>query len=82
MSFKQNVKNVGSRAKNSVKKVATNYRDDLDKAFTLGYQSGWNDAYKIPNRTGALMFASVGYGRGVKNRQRSDLYNRRYNKYR
>ena len=52
----------------------------LDKAYTIGYSKGWNDAYNIPRATGSRVAAAIGYDRGVRNHRRSDTYVKRFNK--
>ena len=52
----------------------------LDKAYSIGYSKGWNDAYNVPRHVGARAAAAFGYDRGVRNRRRSDTYAKRFNK--
>ena len=63
-----------------VKESINSYKDDIARAYAIGYGRGWDDAYTIPKRFGAKTSASIGYGKGVKNRRKTDNYVNQYNR--
>ena len=69
-------------SKNKKKKPSqkVTLRAAIDKAYSIGYSKGWNDAYNVPRTVGARAAAAFGYDRGVRNRRRSDTYVKRFNK--
>ena len=79
--FKRTVKKAGAQTKAFVdKKVAQakehrrQYENDIDAAYDIGFQKGWNEAYNIPKRSGARAAASKGFKKGIVNRYRADKY--------
>lgn len=66
--------------KNKDKNNKPKYRDDIRKAYDIGYSKGWDDAYTIPNRFGSKLVAGFGYMKGYKNRYKADKYTAQYNK--
>ena len=54
------------------------YKDDMRKAYDIGYAHGWDGAYDIPKRMGARKAAAMGYHKGVRNRKKSDKYVSQY----
>ena len=72
-----------SKVKDKVKNSYNQYKSDLQKAYDIGYQVGWDEAHKIPNRFGAKTRATYGFNNGVKNRLKTDKYVGKYkgNKY-
>ena len=84
-TFKETVKDTGSKAKayakkqgEKVKTYGKKYGADLRTAYDIGYKRGWDDAYDIPKRVGAKTAAAFGYQKGVKNRVKSDKYIKQY----
>ena len=80
-SFKDRVNNAGQKAKDYAKRTADNvkvhaksYGSDIQKAYSLGYSRGWDDAYSIPKSFGSKAAAACGYGIGIRNRLRVDKY--------
>lgn len=83
--LKDSVKQTGRRAKDyatqkarKVQAYGRQYGSDVNSAFNQGYRRGWEDAYSFPKRFGSRAAASFGYGRGIRDRQRTDKYNKRY----
>jgi len=72
-------RNYFQRKYDSAKRYANDYKDDINKSFTIGYNQGWSDRDKIPNRRGAEVVATYGYGTGLRDRRRSDGYQRKLN---
>ncbi len=72
---------------NSTNKVKTKTKKtpfkSLKDAYDMGYKIGWDEAHKIPNKFGARYSATKGFGKGVRNRYRTDNYVGKYkgNKY-
>ena len=56
------------------------YRDDIKKAYDIGYSKGWDNAYSVPNRFGTKLAAGFGFMKGFKNRYKADKYTAQYNK--
>ena len=84
-TFKEAVKDTGSKAKayakkqgEKVKSYGKKYGADIRSAYDLGYARGWDDAYDIPKRLGAKTAAAYGYKKGEKNRVKSDKYIKQY----
>ena len=85
--IKESAKNMGSKIKSyvnkkhqSLKGYAKKFKDDIRKAYDIGYSRGWDDAYEIPKRIGAKTAAAYGYKKGVKQRHKSDKYTNQYNR--
>ena len=79
--FKRTVKKASDKTKAYVgkktaqaKEYGRKYRDELDTAYDIGFQKGWNEAYSIPKRVGAKRAAAKGFGKGISNRYRADKY--------
>ena len=64
-----------NRKKNSSRAARRRtYKEDIQRAYDVGYSKGWDDAYSIPKRVGAVTVASYGFRKGARNRRRSDRY--------
>ena len=79
--FKRTVKKAGAKTKAFVDKKAAQakehrrqYENDIDAAYDIGFQKGWNEAYSIPKRSGARASAAKGFKKGIANRYRADKY--------
>ncbi len=84
-SFKDTVKRAGRKTKDfagrkaeQVKTYGRGYKNDIRKAYDLGYSRGWDDSYDVPKRLGAKTAAAYGYKKGIKCRRKSDKYNAQY----
>ena len=76
---KKNVVRANSASQEkTVKPRRPKYKDDMRKAYDIGYARGWDDAYDIPKRMGARKVAAMGYHKGVRNRKKSDKYVSQY----
>lgn len=60
-----------------IKQKAKEYKADIQAAYTLGYNQGWKDSERIPSRKGSKTAATVGYGNGLRDRKKSDKFNRK-----
>ena len=87
-TFKETVKDTGSKAKayakkqgEKVKTSAKKYGSDLRTAYDIGYAQGWDTSYDIPKRIGAKRAAAYGFKKGIRNRRKSDKYTKQYNKH-
>ena len=64
-----------NRKKNSSRSARRRtYKEDIQRAYDVGYFKGWDDAYSIPKRVGAVTVAACGFRKGARNRRRSDAY--------
>ena len=86
-SFKDTVKDTGSKAKayakkqgEKVKTSAKKYGSDIRNAYDIGFARGWVESYDIPNRVGAKTAAAYGYKKGLSQRRKSDKYIKQYNR--
>ena len=86
-TFKETVKDTGSKAKayakkqgEKVKTSGKKYGSDLRTAYDIGYARGWDESYDIPNRMGAKTAAAYGYQKGLSQRRKSDKYIKQYNR--
>ena len=86
-TFKETVKDTGSKAKayakkqgEKVKTSGKKYGSDLRTAYDIGYARGWDESYDIPNRMGAKTAAAYGYKKGLSQRRKSDKYIKQYNR--
>lgn len=77
-NYKQSIKNTGSKIKTSAK----SYKQDLEKAYNIGYAQGWEDCDKIPSRFGAQTLAVTGYKSGINKRKKSVKAQNKYKKIR
>ena len=75
-TFKETVKEAGSKVKAYRKK----YGADIRTAYDKGYARGWDDAYDIPKRIGAKTAAAYGYKKGLAKRRKADKYTKQYNR--
>lgn len=71
--LKESFKNTGRE----LKQYGKTYAEDIKKAYNLGFQTGWNRAYELPNRFGAVTSAMFGYRNGAKRRLKHDKDTRR-----
>ncbi len=76
----------GTKAKRGIgakaKEYGGKYKNDIQEAYNAGYNAGWNDGMNIPNRVGAVTSAMAGYGKGAKQRQKTEKYTANYNRRR
>lgn len=79
--FGRTLKRAGEKTKAFVDKKAAQakehrrqYENDIDAAYDIGFQKGWNEAYSIPKRSGARAAAAKGFKKGIANRYRADKY--------
>ena len=86
-SFKDTVKDTGSKAKayakkqgEKVKHYGKKYASDIRTAYDIGFARGWVESYDIPNRVGAKTAAAYGYKKGLSQRRKSDKYIKQYNR--
>ena len=86
-TFKETVKDTGSKAKayakkqgEKVKTSGKKYGSDLRIAYDIGYARGWDESYDIPNRMGAKTAAAYGYKKGLSQCRKSDKYIKQYNR--
>ena len=86
-SFKDTVKDTGSKAKayakkqgEKVKNYGKKYASDIRDAYDTGFARGWVESYDIPNRVGAKTAAAYGYKKGLSQRRKSDKYIKQYNR--
>ena len=86
-TFKETVKDTGSKAKayakkqgEKVKSYGKKYGADIRTAYDIGYAHGWDDSYDIPKRLGAKTAAAYGYKKGATNRRKADKYTKQYNR--
>lgn len=86
-SFKDTVKETGSKAKAyakkqgaKVKNYGKKYAADIRDAYDLGFARGWVESYDIPNRFGAKTAAAYGYKKGLARRRKADKYINQYNR--
>ena len=84
-TFKETVKDTGSKAKayakkqgEKVKNYGKKYGADIRTAYDIGYARGWDDAYDVPKRLGSKTAAAYGYKKGLANRRKSDKYVKQY----
>ena len=63
-----------------VKDYGKKYKNDIRKAYDVGYSLGWDAAYEIPKRFGAKIAAAFGYRKGIKYRYKADKYLKQYNR--
>lgn len=76
--IKTKVKETGSK----VKSYAKTYKEDMERAYNIGYAQGWEDGVKIPSRVGAQTSAVTGYRNGMNNRRKTDKAQKKYNQLR
>lgn len=86
-SFKETVKDTGSKAKvyakkqgEKVKNYGKKYASDIRDAYDIGFARGWVESYDIPNRVGAKTAAAYGYKKGLSKRRKTDKYLNQYNR--
>ena len=86
-SFKDTVKETGSKAKAYAKKQGAKvkiygkkYAADIRDAYDLGFARGWVESYDIPNRFGTKTAAAYGYKKGLSRRRKADKYINQYNR--
>ena len=86
-SFKDTVKDTGSKAKayakkqgEKVKNYGKKYASDIRDAYDIGFARGWVESYDIPNRVGAKTAAAYGYKKGLSQHRKSDKYIKQYNR--
>ena len=84
-TFKQTVKDTGSKAKAYAKKQGAKvrnygkkYASDIRDAYDIGFARGWVESYDIPNRVGAKTAAAYGYKKGLSKRRKADKYINQY----
>ena len=73
------LKNTYKRASSSVKRKASKSKSGIVSAYEIGYTSGWEDAFRIPNNLGAPSSAAVGYKKGITQSRKTKKYTTAYN---
>ena len=53
---------------------------DMVDAFDIGYASGWDTSYDVPNCLFGKLAATYGFKKGLRDRRRADTYIKRYKK--
>lgn len=81
--LKESVNKFKSKVKAKVENVKVGfekYKSELNNAYKIGYQHGWEDSQDIPDRFGSATVASIGYKNGITNRRKTVKYTSQYNK--
>ena len=81
--LKESLNKVKGKAKAKVESIKVSfgkYRSELNNAYKIGYQRGWEDSQDIPDRFGSATVASIGYKNGITNRRKTVKYTSQYNK--
>ena len=66
-----------SRTYNTAKQKAKNYSEVVNNAYNSGYNAGWRDADVVPSDYFSRVWATSGYGRGLRNSHRVKKYSQR-----
>lgn len=70
----------GSQSQSKIGRKWTKYKSDIVEAYDIGYATGWDASYDVPDRFLAKIAASYGFKKGLRDRRRSDSYIKRYKK--
>ena len=79
-SFYNNTKSKAKKLYADAETRVKAYGSTIEKAYDVGYKSGWRDANFVGSDFGSITSAATGYGRGIKHRHRTIKYNKRINK--
>ena len=63
-----------------IKEGFSNKKENISKAYNLGYKKGWEEANNIPKGFLTTTSATIGFKNGIKGRRKSDKYTNTYNK--
>lgn len=75
-TYKTNANQNGSAKTGRIAK----YKADMVDAFDIGYASGWDTSYDVPNCLFGKLAATYGFKKGLRDRRRADTYIKRYKK--
>ena len=76
----QAVKKKVGKAAQTIKIKVKDYNDALQAAHDAGFQSGWEAHENLPKVPGARAAATVGFGKGIKARERHNKAQEHLNK--
>ena len=73
-------KNCSNKLSTKIRKKYDKYKADLSDAFDIGYASGWETSFEVPDCMLGKIHAALGFKKGLRDRRRVENYTKRYKK--